>query len=140
VVIALCGFALVGWQGASTIGRNGADDSNEHTRYAQYMDAHWRAPGKYQNYEYATPPLFHVASIGMERLAGRLPSRPFELWSNTATRLLWLLLLGAGAVALTSGKRRLRFAGLGALALGAIWGLDEALSLARSQPWCSSPA
>jgi uncharacterized repeat protein (TIGR01451 family) len=135
IVVALCCFAALGWFGVTTVGRNGGDDSGEHLAYAQYLDAHLRIPGKAQNYEYSTPPLFAAAAVLAERTVRHLPSVAAELPWNPATRALWLLLAAGGAFALTSRRRGARMAGATALALGVLWGIDEAVSLSRSEPW-----
>ena len=134
LLLALCAFALLGWQGITTVGRQGGDDAGEHVAYAQFLDARHAIPSKPQNYEYSTPPLFHLVAIGAEHAVHSLPFARAELPWNTATRLLWLLLAAAGAAALAAGRRRL---GTAALALAALWGLDEAVSLARSLPWAA---
>ena len=101
-------LALLGWQGVTTIGRNGPVDAGEHLRYAEYLDAHGSLPGKAQNYEYATPPLFHAIATAAEHAVRRLPSHRAELPSNVLTRALWLLLAAAGIACLTSARRGLR--------------------------------
>jgi uncharacterized repeat protein (TIGR01451 family) len=137
LVLAFCAFAVLGWQGVSTIGRQGGDDAGEHLAYAQYLDAHHAIPGKSQNYEYATPPLFHAVAVAAEHAVRALPSTAVEVPWNPATRILWLVLVAAGAVALTSSRRSLRLAGAGGLALGLLWGLDETVSLAKTEPWAA---
>ena len=133
LLVALCVFALVGWQGITTVGRLGGDDAGEHVAYAQYLDAHARIPSKSENYEYATPPLFHLLAIGAEHAVHRVPSRAVELPWNAASRVLWLALAAGGALAL--GKRRRL--GVALLVLAGVWALDEALSLGRSLAWSS---
>jgi len=128
-------LALLGWQGVTTIGRNGPVDAGEHLRYAEYLDAHGSLPGKAQNYEYATPPLFHAIAIAAEHAVQWLPSHRAELPSNVLTRALWLLLAAAGIACLTSARRGIRTAGAAALAVVAVWSLDEAISLGKTQPW-----
>ncbi len=135
LVAAFAVFAVIGFIGVTTVGSEGAIDSGEHLAYAEYVDAHWRIPTKAENYEYATPPLFQVAAIGAEHLVTVLPSVALELPWNLVTRAVWLLVLAGGLVALTSSRRRLRIAGVVALGLAALWGLDEAISLAKSEPW-----
>jgi uncharacterized repeat protein (TIGR01451 family) len=135
IVIALCLAAAVGWQGVTTVGRLGGDDAGEHLAYAQYLDAHGRIPSRAVNYEFSSPPLFQATAVAAERLVRHLPSERLELPWNPATRALWLLLVAGGALALTAAGRGLRVAGLAALAIGALWGFDEAVSLARSEPW-----
>ena len=51
----------------------------EHVRYAAYLDEHHRIPSKDENYEYASPPLFHVVAIAAEHVVGAVPARPLEL-------------------------------------------------------------
>jgi uncharacterized repeat protein (TIGR01451 family) len=133
--MALCLFAAVGWQGVTTVGQIGADDSAEHLAYAQYLDAHQRIPGRSVNYEFSTPPLFQITAVAAERAVRHLPSVRVELPWNQATRALWLLLVAGGAIALTTARRGVRASGAAALGLGAVWALDEAISLARSEPW-----
>ena len=135
VLVALCLFAALGWQGLTTVGRLGADDAGEHVAYAQYLDAHGRLPPRSQNYEYATPPLFAFAAVAAERAVRHLPSLRAESPWNLLTRAVWLALVVGGAFALTAARRGIRIAGACALALAALWGLDEAVSLARSEPW-----
>ncbi len=135
VGLALAAFAVLGWYGVSTIGRFGDVDSGEHLAYAQYLDAHHRIPPKVVNYEYSTPPLFQVAAVGAEHAAAALRSVALELPWNILTRAVWLIVVAAGAVALTSSRRRLRISGVVVLGLGVLWGLDEAVSLAKSEPW-----
>ena len=74
IVVALCLFAALGWQGVTTVGQIGADDSAEHLAYAQYLDAHHRIPGKAVNYEFSTPPLFQITAVAAERVVRHLPS------------------------------------------------------------------
>ena len=135
IVVALCLFAALGWQGVTTVGQIGADDSAEHLAYAQYLDAHHRIPGKAVNYEFSTPPLFQITTVAAERIVRHLPSVRVELPWNPATRGLWLLLVAGGAFALTTARRGARRAGVAALGLAALWALDEAISLSRSEPW-----
>jgi uncharacterized repeat protein (TIGR01451 family) len=135
LVAAFVAFGLLGWQGVSTAGHGSGNDAGEHLRYAQYADAHGTLPGKARNYEYATPPLFHLSAIGLERAVHRLPSHALELGPNPVTRAVWLALALAGIGCMTSARRRIRLAGLGALGLAVTWGLDEAISLCKSEPW-----
>jgi uncharacterized repeat protein (TIGR01451 family) len=134
-VIALGLFLLVGWEGVTTAGRNGGDDSGEHIAYAQYLDEHGRFPPHAVNYEFSSPPLFAVTAVAIERTVRHLPSVTLEAPWNTVTRALWLVLLVGGALALTAASRRVRIGGVAALGLAALWGLDEAVSLGRSEPW-----
>jgi uncharacterized repeat protein (TIGR01451 family) len=128
-------FLLLGWQGVTTVGRGGADDAGEHVAYAQYLDAHNRLPPRADNYEFSSPPLFALTAVAAERLVRHLPSVAAEGPWNPLTRAVWLALLAGGAFALTSASRRVRLVGGAALALGVLWSLDEAVSLARSEPW-----
>ncbi len=135
-MLAFCALAVVGWSiGVTTVSREGGIDSGEHLAYAQYLDAHGRLPSKAENYEYSSPPLFQATTVAAERAVSRLPSAAVELSSNPVTRALWLLLVAGGALALVARRRGVRIAGVAALALGAAWALDEAISLAKSEPW-----
>ncbi len=135
VVLGLALFLVIGWIGVSTVGRLGGDDAGEHLAYAQYLDAHGHLPPTALNYEFSSPPLFAATAVGAERLVRHLSSVAAEVPWNPATRALWLLLVAGGAFALTSRRRGARIAGAAALGLGALWGLDEAVSLARSEAW-----
>ena len=135
IVLAFCGWALLGWQGASTVGHNGAIDAAEHLRYAEYLASHWRLPSKSENYEYASPPLFRATAVVAEKLVRTIPAAAVELRSDTLTRALWLILVTGGACAMTAARRPVRRLGAAALALGALWGLDEAVMLSKSEPW-----
>jgi uncharacterized repeat protein (TIGR01451 family) len=135
LLVALGFFLLLGWQGVTTVGRNGADDAGAHTAYAQYLDEHGRLPPRNVNYEFSSPPLFAVVAVAAERVVRNAPSVAAEVPWNPITRALWLLLVAGGAVALTARSAGLRVGGLVALVLGGLWGLDEALSLGRSVPW-----
>jgi uncharacterized repeat protein (TIGR01451 family) len=135
VVVGLALFLVIGWVGVTTVGRLGGDDAAEHTAYAQYLDAHGHLPPKDLNYEFSSPPLFAATAVGAERLVRHLSSFAAEVPWNPATRALWLLLVAGGAFALTARRRKVRIAGAAALGLGAVWGLDEAVSLARSEAW-----
>lgn len=135
LVLAFSAFAVIGFVGVTTVSRDGGIDSGEHLAYAEYLDAHGRLPSKAENYEYSSPPLFQLVAVGAERVVPRLPSVAAELSSNPVTRALWLLLVAGGAGALTARRRGLRIAGAAALALGGVWAIDEAISLAKSEPW-----
>ena len=135
LLIALGVFLLVGWEGVTTAGRNGGDDAGEHVAYAQYLDQHGRTPPRAVNYEFSSPPLFAGVAVAAERIVRNVPSTAVEAPWNTVTRALWLALVVGGALALTAANGRIRLGGVAALALGALWGLDEALSLGRSEPW-----
>ncbi|HWE80429.1 MAG TPA: hypothetical protein VG265_02170 [Gaiellaceae bacterium] len=135
VVIGLAGFAVLGWQGVSTIGHNGGVDAGEHLQYAIYLDAHGRLPSKADNYEYASPPLFAATAVALERFVRAVPSVGLDLGGNGPTRGLWLLIVCAGAAAMTASRLAVRRAGLAMLATAVLWGVDEALSLGKSEPW-----
>ncbi len=132
LLIALGVFLLVGWEGVTTAGRNGGDDAGEHVAYAEYLDAHGRLPPRAVNYEFSSPPLFAGVAVAAERIVRNVPSIALEAPWNTLTRALWLALLVGGALALTAASGRLRLGGAAALALTALWGLDEA-SVARPE-------
>jgi hypothetical protein len=135
LLIALGLFLLVGWEGTTTVGRGGADDAGEHVAYAEYLDLHGRIPPRAVNYEYSSPPLFAGVAVAAERVVRNVPSVALEAPWNTITRALWLALVVGGALALTAASRNVRIGGAAALGLAALWGLDEALSLGRSEPW-----
>jgi uncharacterized repeat protein (TIGR01451 family) len=135
IVVALAVFALLGWQGVSTVARDGPLDAAEYLLNAQYLDAHGHLPPDYVSYEYSAPPLYEVLGVGLERAVRSAPAWPLELPWNAATRLLWLLLVGTSATCLVSRRPRVRVLGVVGLAVGGLWGLDEALALARSQTW-----
>jgi len=128
-------FLLLGWQGVTTVGRNGGDDAGAHVAYAQYLDEHGRLPPRAVNYEFSSPPLFAAVAVAAERVARNAPSVAAEVPWNPVTRAIWLALVAGGALALTARSGRVRTAGVVALVLGGLWGLDEALSLGRSLPW-----
>jgi uncharacterized repeat protein (TIGR01451 family) len=135
LLIAFGAFVLLGWQGVTTVGRSNADDAGEHVAYAQYLDAHGHLPPRSENYEFSSPPLFAVTAVAAERLVRHLPSVAAEAPWNPLTRALWLALVVGGAVALASAGHRRRLAGAAALIAGALWGLDEVVSLAKTEPW-----
>ena len=135
LVVALAGFALLGWQGASTVGRSGPLDAAAYLLDAQYLDAHGRLVPAYIGYEYSSPPLFEALAVGLERVVRAAPAWPLELSSNVATRLLWLLLVAVSAGCLISARAGVRLLGAAGLVLGTLWGLDEAVALAKSQTW-----
>ena len=134
-LLAFCGFAVLGWQGVSTIGHEGAIDAGEHLRYAEFLATHHRLPNQTQNYEFGSPPLYQATAVAAEKLVRVVPAFAAELPWNPATRGLWLALVAAGAAALTAARRRARRAGVAALALGLLWGLDEVLMLCKSEEW-----
>jgi hypothetical protein len=135
VAAALAIFLLAGWQGITGPGRSGGVDAGEYLLNAQYLDAHGRLPPHYISYEYSAPPLFELAAIGAEHAVGALPSIAIETGSNVATRLLWLLLVCGSVALMTSSRPRVRVAGLGGLGLAVLWGLDEAVSLGKTEAW-----
>ncbi len=135
VVVALCCFGVLGWQGVTTVGLNRASDSGEHIFYTEYLYKTGSLPGEARNYEYATPILFHVTAIAVEYLSHRAPSHWLELPWNWVTRALWLALIAGGAAAMTARRARVRLAGAAGLVLAGIWGLDEAVSLDKTQEW-----
>ena len=105
VFVGFCAFALLGWEGVTTVGRLAGDDAWEHLAYAQYLDAHGHLPGKAINYEFASPPLFQATAVAAERLVRHLPSVALEPSWNPLTRILWLALVVGGALALTARRR-----------------------------------
>ena len=135
VFVGFCAFALLGWEGVTTVGRLAGDDAWEHLAYARYLDAHGHLPGKAINYEFASPPLFQATAVAAERLVRHLPSVALEPSWNPITRILWLALVVGGALALTARRRGPRRAGAAAIALALVWALDEAISLSRSESW-----
>ena len=56
LAVALAGFALLGWQGISTVGRTGPLDAGAYLLDAQYLDAHGSLVPAYVGYEYSAPP------------------------------------------------------------------------------------
>ncbi|HEY4345954.1 MAG TPA: hypothetical protein VGM80_00065 [Gaiellaceae bacterium] len=135
LVVAFCGFALLGWQGVTTVGHNGPIDAAEHLRYAEHLASDRSLPSKSQNYEYASPPLYQATAVAAEKLVRELPAEAAELPWNFATRGLWLALVLAGVAAMTASRRRVRIVGVGTLGLAALWGLDDAISLCKSEEW-----
>lgn len=129
--------ALVGWQGVTTAGRDFEIDARAHLEYAQYFAHHAAPPPREQNYEFSSPPLFAIVAVAVEKAMRVLPSRPIAFSSNALTRGLWLLLALGGALAMTAAARRLRLGGAAALSLAALWGIDQTLSLGRSESWVS---
>ena len=134
-LIALAVFALLGWQGISTVGRTAPLDAGEYLLNAQYLNAHGHLPPDYISYEFSAPPLYEAAAIALEHVVRAVPAVPLELGSNVATRILWLLLVTGSAMCLISSRSRARIAGIAGLAVGGLWGLDEAVALGRSQTW-----
>jgi Domain of unknown function DUF11/Dolichyl-phosphate-mannose-protein mannosyltransferase len=135
VVLAGAAFLLLGWQAVTTAGRSMPLDAGEYVLNAQYLDDHGWIPPVYVSYEYSAPPLFEFVAVGAEHAVRALPSLPLELPSNLATRLLWLALVLASAAAITSSRQTWRRLGIAGVVLAALWGLDEALSLGRSERW-----
>jgi 4-amino-4-deoxy-L-arabinose transferase-like glycosyltransferase len=136
-VAAIAALALLGWQGVTTVGRTGPVDSGEHMAYAAYLDEHHAIPDKAENYEYATPPLFHVLGVAAEHAVGSLPARQLGFRSNLLTRAAWLVLVVAAAAALTSRRGAVRAAGLAGLAAAVLWGANQLVAAARSLPWAA---
>ena len=135
-VVGLALFLVVGWVGVTTVGKLGGVDSGEHLLYAQYLDAHGRLPPRALNYEYASPPLFAATAVAAERAVRHLP-RP----SPSKCRLNPVDATRSGCCSsrpvrsLTADgppARRPESAAAAALVLAALWGLDEAISLARA--------
>jgi 4-amino-4-deoxy-L-arabinose transferase-like glycosyltransferase len=135
IVVALAAFALLGWQGASTVGRLGPADAAAYLLDAQYLDAHGKPVPSYIGYEYSAPPLFELTAVGLEHAVAALPAVPLELPWNPATRLLWLLLVAGGAWCLASSRVQVRRLGAVSLGVGLLWGLDEAIALGKTQTW-----
>ena len=135
LVVALAVFALLGWQGISTVGRTGPLDAGEYLLNAQYLDRHGHLPPDYVSYEYSAPPFYEALAIALEHVVRAVPAVPLELGSNTAVRILWLLLVAGAAMCLVSTRPRVRILGLAGLSLGGLWALDEAVALGRSQTW-----
>ena len=75
-------------------------------------------------------------AVVAEKLVRVLPAaRRRAAARNAATRALWLALVAAGAAAMTARGGAAPASGLAALALGFLWGLDEAVMLCKSEPW-----
>ncbi len=130
-------FALLGWEGVSTVGRLGAIDSAEYLVNAQYLDAHGTFAPAYVSYEYSAPPLYEVLAVGLERFVRHAPALQLELPWNTATRLVWLLAFFGSAGCLASRGRRVRLLGVAGIGVAALWGIDEAISLGKVQTWAA---
>jgi hypothetical protein len=137
VAFAIGAFALFAWQAITTAGRTGPLDAAEYLLNARYLDAKGWLPPAYVSYEYSAPPLYEALAVAAEHVLRSLPSLPLELPSNVATRLLWLALVVGSALCLTAASRRTRWVGVAGLGLGGLWGLDEAIQLARAQQWSS---
>jgi len=137
LVVLAAVVAVVGWQGVTTIGRDFSLDARAHLAYTQYFGHHLAPPPASDNYEFSNPPLFAIVALAAEGAVRVLPSYPLELGQSGLARALWLALVAAGAFALTRAGRRLRLAGTTALGLATVWGLDEALSLGKTQSWVS---
>ncbi len=135
LVVALAVFALLGWQGISTVGRTGPLDAGEYLLNAQYLNGHGHLPPDYVSYEYSAPPFYEALAIALEHVVRAVPAVPLELGSNTAARILWLLLVAGGAMCVVSTRSRVRILGLAGLSVGGLWALDQGLSLGRSQTW-----
>ena len=135
MILVAGGFLLLGWQGITTAGRSFPTDSREYVLNAQYLREHRALPPDYVSYEYSAPPLYEALAIGADRLAESLPSVGIESRSNVLERLLWLVLVIGSAVCLTGRGRRTHRLGIALGAAAALWGLDEAVSLAKTQMW-----
>jgi uncharacterized repeat protein (TIGR01451 family) len=135
IIAALAVFAVLGWQGISTVGRTGPIDASEYLLNAQYLDQHGHLPPDYVSYEYSAPPLFEALAIALEHGVRAVPALPLELGSNLAVRILWLLIVAGSALCLASSRPRARILGIAGLAVGGLWALDEAVALGRSQTW-----
>ena len=129
-------LALLGWQGVTTIGATGRWTPASTSATPSTSTRTGRCRGRRENYEYATPPLFHAVAIAAEHACAGSPRHRAELPSNV---------LDAGALAarsprsgiacLTSARRGSGWRGAAALALVAVWSVDEAISLGKTQPW-----
>jgi hypothetical protein len=135
VTLAGAAFLLFGWQAITTAGRSAPLDAGEYLLNAQYLDDHGWIPPVYVSYEYSAPPLFEFVAVGAEHVVRALHAVPLELPSNLATRLLWLALVLASVAALTSRAQATRRLGIAGVAVAALWGLDEAIALGRSERW-----
>jgi hypothetical protein len=135
VAAGLAAFALVGWQAVTTVGRSSTVDSQEYLLNAAYLDTHGWLPPQQVSYEYSAPPLFEALAVGAERLAAALPAVALEFAGNVIMRLLWLLLVVGSVACVWSRSGRLKRAGAVGLAVGLVWGLDEAIALAKTEPW-----
>ena len=60
---------------------------------------------------------------------------PWRDGSNLLIRILWLALVAGAAWCITSRSRRTVIVGAGLVLLALVWGLDEALSLAKTETW-----
>jgi len=137
IIAALVAYSVLGWQGLSTVGRDGAIDAAAHLQYAQYLDTHGSTPPKSLNQEYATPPLFHLVAIGAEHLVRAVPS-----WALVPHRKGWtrgglLALVALALASLTSAQLGRRRLGVLAAAIAVVWGLDIAVSLGKTMPWAA---
>ncbi len=135
LIVALAVFALLGWQGISTVGRTGPIDASEYLLNAQYLDQHGHLPPDYVSYEYSAPPLYEALAIALEHGVRAVPAVPLELGSNLAARALWLLVIVGSAICLVSKRSRVRLVGAAGLCVGGLWALDEAVALGKSQTW-----
>ena len=145
IALAVAALALVGWHGVTTVGPGGGIDSDAYARYAQYLYENHRLPPweplpeawRNGTYEYQAPPLYEVLGALAEGLVNNLPSRRLEPGNLLVTGILWLALFGGGILALTAARPGLRRAGLAAVALAALWGLNQAVALGKEQPWAA---
>jgi hypothetical protein len=137
LVAAVAAAVLLGWQVITTVGRGFPGDSPIYLLNTFYLDHHGALAPAYISYEYPAPPLYEAVTVALDRLIHWAPSRPLELASNPATRLIWLLLVVGSAVCLTATAGRWRRVGFAGLGLALLWGLDEMISLGKSEAWTS---
>jgi Dolichyl-phosphate-mannose-protein mannosyltransferase len=134
--------ATVCWWGALAVGPAAGPDAAEHIRYAQYFDASGRLPSEHDNYEYASPPAYAVASVYLQRVARAISipdGTPLPFLPRAVARLGWLALLAAAGLVLASSRasRRLRaLAAAGAVVLGVL-AIVAALAHAAAVPWAA---
>jgi 4-amino-4-deoxy-L-arabinose transferase-like glycosyltransferase len=134
--------AVVGWWGALAVGPAAGPDAAEHIRYAQYYDTSGRLPAKGDNYEYASPPGFHVASVYLQRAARRLDlpdGAPASFLPSAVARLGWLALLIAAGLLLASARAsgRARVLAAGAVVVLVALAVVAALAHMRAVAWSS---
>jgi hypothetical protein len=137
LVVLVAAVAVVGWRGLTTAGRDFSLDARAHLDYAQYFAHHFAPPPPAQNYEFFNPPLLALLAIAVEGAMRVLPSWSPALGPEGLSLGLWLAVTAAGAIALTSPRRRLRAAGAAALAAAALVALDASLALGESATWFS---
>lgn len=134
--------AVVGWWGALKVGPAAGPDAAEHIRYAQSFDATGHLPSQHDNYEYASPPGFHVASVYLQRAARAIAlpdGAPASFLPSPVARLGWLaLLLGCGLVlAAARASPRARTAAAVVAVLTVALGVIAALAHMRAVAWSS---